>query len=101
MLGDEILQRITVRPDEFGDKPTIRDLRIAVEDVLAMLAAGDSSDTILREYPALERYDIQACLLFAHRTVAGEALTALASVDDDEQEEESSPYDPEHSSGSV
>ena len=39
----ELLDRITVRPDVFGGKPIIRDLRIAVEHVLGMLAAGDNS----------------------------------------------------------
>ena len=74
MLDDELLQRITVRRDVFGGKPIIRDMRIAVEHVLAMLAAGDSADTVLQEYPSLEREDIQACLLFAHRTVTGEQV---------------------------
>jgi uncharacterized protein (DUF433 family) len=68
----ELLQRITARPDVFGGKPIIRDLRIAVEHVLGMLAAGDSAETILREYPILEPEDIQACLLFAHRSMAGD-----------------------------
>ena len=98
MPGDELLQRITVRPEIFGGKPMIRGERIAVEHVLAMLAAGDGTDTILLEYPTLEPEDIQACLTFAHRVVAGEALTQLERVDDDEDEvgEESSPHDPEH-----
>ena len=47
----ELLRRITARPGVFGGKPIIRDLRIAVEHVLGMLAAGDSAETILREYP--------------------------------------------------
>ncbi len=68
----ELLQRITARPGVFGGKPIIRDMRIAVEHVLGMLAAGDSAETILREYPVLEPEDIQACLLFAHRSMAGE-----------------------------
>ena len=68
----ELLRRITARPGVFGGKPIIRDLRIAVEHVLGMLAAGDSAETILREYPILEPEDIQACLLFAHRSMAGE-----------------------------
>ena len=67
MPDDELLRRITVHPEVFGGKPIIRDMRITVEHVLAMLAAGDSADTILREYPVLEREDIQACLLFARR----------------------------------
>ena len=45
----------------------VSDKRIAVEHVLAMLAAGESTDTVLREYPSLESEDIQACLTFAHR----------------------------------
>lgn len=67
----ELLDRITVRADVFGGKPIVRDMRIAVEHVLGMLAAGDTAETILREYPELEAEDIQACLRFAHRSVAG------------------------------
>lgn len=37
---NELLERITVRPDVFGGKPIIRDMRISVEHVLANLAAG-------------------------------------------------------------
>ncbi len=70
----DLLRRITARPGVFGGKPIIRDLRIAVEHVLGMLAAGDSAETILREYPILEPEDIQACLLFAHRSMVGEQV---------------------------
>ena len=68
----ELLRRITVRSDVFGGKPIIRDMRIAVEHILGMLAAGDTAETILQEYPILEPEDIRACLLFAHRSLAGE-----------------------------
>ena len=69
---DELLNRITVRPDVLGGKPIIRDMRIAVEHVLANLAAGETVESILDDYPSLERDDIRACLLFAHRSLAGE-----------------------------
>ena len=72
MTENELLKRITVRADVFGGKPIIRDMRIAVEHILGMLAAGDTAQTILREYPVLEPEDIQACLLFAYRSIAGE-----------------------------
>lgn len=72
MTESEFLSRITVRPEVFGGKPIIHDMRIAVEHVLGMLAAGDGAETILAEYPELTREDIQACLLFAHRALAGE-----------------------------
>jgi uncharacterized protein (DUF433 family) len=32
-----------------------------------MLAAGDTPEKLLQEYPFLEPEDIQACLLFAYR----------------------------------
>lgn len=67
-----LLDRITFRADIFGGKPIIRGMRFAVEHVLEMLAAGDSVETILSEYPILEPEDIQACLLYAHRSLAGE-----------------------------
>ena len=70
--GPELLKRITVRPEVLGGKPIIRDMRIAVEHVLGMLAAGDTVETILDEYPDLTPEDIQACLLFARRSAAGE-----------------------------
>ena len=76
----ELLNRITARADVFHGKPIIRDMRIAVEHVLGMLASGDTAETILREYPALEAEDIQACLLFAHRSMAGEQVHERMAV---------------------
>ena len=64
----ELLERITVRPDVFGGKPIVRDMRIAVEHILGMLAAGDTAQSILNDYPFLEPEDLQACLVFAHRS---------------------------------
>ena len=81
MTGEaELLDRITVRADVFGGKPIIRDMRIAVEHVLGMLAAGDTAETILREYPDLDPEDIRACLLFAHRSMAGEHVHDRVAV---------------------
>lgn len=76
----ELLDRSTVRAGVLGGKPIIRDMRIAVEHVLGMLAAGDSAETILREYPVLEPENIQARLLFAHRSIAGEHVHELVPV---------------------
>ncbi len=76
----ELLNRITVRADVFHGKPIIRDMRIAVEHVLGMLASGDTAEVILQEYTVLEAEDIQACLLFAHRSIAGEQIHERMSV---------------------
>jgi uncharacterized protein (DUF433 family) len=39
-----------------------------------MLAAGDTPQTILKEYPFLQPEDIQACLVFAYRSLTGEQV---------------------------
>ncbi len=71
---DALLARITVNPEIFSGKPIVRGRRLAVEHVLGMLAAGDSIDDLLREYPWLERDDIQACLVYAKRLVCHERV---------------------------
>ncbi len=76
----ELFSRITVNPHIFGGKPIIRGMRIAVEHILSMLAAGDSPQTILDEYDFLEPEDIQASILYAYRTVAGEHIYDRLSV---------------------
>lgn len=76
----ELLNRIVVRRDVFDGKPIIRDMRISVEQVLGMLAAGDTPEDVLREYTFLEPEDIQACLLFTHRSMSGEQVYARISI---------------------
>lgn len=67
MDENHLLQRIVVDPQMFGGKPIIRGRRLAVEHVLGMLAAGDTTQTILEGYPWLEPEDIQACLVYRAR----------------------------------
>ena len=65
--GQVLLDRIHTNPSVFGGKPSIRGKRLAVEHVLADLAAGETPDTIVANFPFLELDDIRACLLFASR----------------------------------
>jgi uncharacterized protein (DUF433 family) len=74
MTNQELLKRITVNPNIFGGKPIIRGRRIAVEHILGMLAAGSTVEELLEGYPFLEREDIHACLVYAHRMVAHERV---------------------------
>lgn len=74
MNEDELIERITTDPAIFGGKPIVRGMRIAVEHVLGMLVAGDTPERLLQEYPFLEPADIQACLAYAHRSLAGEQV---------------------------
>ena len=57
--------------------PIIRDMRISVELVLALLSQGASSEEILAEYPALEAEDIRASVAYAHAVVAHDRLDAV------------------------
>ena len=43
----DLLGRITARPDVFGGKPIIRNMRISVEFVLSLLAQGVTQEDIL------------------------------------------------------
>ncbi len=74
MDEDELLARIVINPAIFGGKPIVRGHRMAVEHILGMLAAGDTTETLLDGYPWLEREDVQACLLYAQRMVGNERI---------------------------
>ena len=56
---------ITIEPDKRSGQPSIRGLRMTVQDVLEYLAAGMSVDEILADFPDLTAEDIRACLAFA------------------------------------
>jgi len=62
MIG---LERITMNPAVMGGKPCIRGLRVTVGMVVGLLAAGHSTDEILRLYPYLEAADIGEALAYA------------------------------------
>jgi uncharacterized protein (DUF433 family) len=57
--------RIEIDPDRLGGKPVVRGSRIAVEQVVEMVADGWAEARILTEYPTLTAEDIRACLHFA------------------------------------
>ncbi len=57
--------RITLEPGNRGGRPCMRDLRITVYDILAMLAEGMAESEILEDFPELEMADIRASLAYA------------------------------------
>jgi uncharacterized protein (DUF433 family) len=61
-------QFITIDSNRRSGQATIRGMRIAVKDILELLASGMSWEEILADYPELTQQDIQACLWYAsHR----------------------------------
>lgn len=63
-------ERITINPDICNGRPVIRGTRITAQTVLEFLAAGDSVEDVLEEYPTLKREDVQACLNFASKLMS-------------------------------
>ena len=61
--------RISIKADVCNGRPVIRGTRIAVQTVLEFLAAGDSVEEVLAEYPRLTRADVQACIDYASRVM--------------------------------
>jgi uncharacterized protein (DUF433 family) len=57
----DLLDRITINPNQCGGRPCVRGMRIRVTDVLDLLAGGQKQDEILEAYPYLESDDIAAC----------------------------------------
>lgn len=72
----DLLDRITINPNQCGGRPCIRGMRIRVTDVLDLLAAGQSHGEILEAYPYLEADDIIACLQYAVRRLDHPTLAA-------------------------
>jgi uncharacterized protein (DUF433 family) len=61
----EQLDRITMRPDQMGGRPCIRDMRVTVGMIVGQIAAGQTFDELLDDYPYLERDDISQALRYA------------------------------------
>jgi uncharacterized protein (DUF433 family) len=73
-----IFERIAVRPDVCGGKPSIRGLRFPVSRLLGLLASGETEESILKAYPYLEPEDIREALNFA-AFLADEQVVEFAS----------------------
>lgn len=59
------LDRITMRPDQMGGRPCIRDMRVTVGMIVGQIAAGQSIDALLSDYPYLESEDVMQALRYA------------------------------------
>jgi len=72
----ELLDRITINPDQCGGRPCIRGMRIRVVDILDLYASGLSAEQILEEMPDLEGDDLKAALQYAARRMDHPVLAA-------------------------
>jgi uncharacterized protein (DUF433 family) len=70
--------RITVRADQMGGIPCIRELRIPVATVVGMVAEQKSDEEILAAFPDLEIEDIREAMRYA----AASTLIAVPETSD-------------------
>ena len=75
-MTENLLSRVTIRPEQCHGHPCIRGMRIRVIDILEMLAGGASEDEILNDFPDLERDDIRASLAYAVATLGHPVVIA-------------------------
>lgn len=78
MTDEQLLQRITTDPAVMVGKPVIRGTRLTVDYILNLLAHGATYDEILTEYTGLTLADIQACLLFATKSLQNTSFMPLS-----------------------
>ena len=75
----DLLDRITLNPAVMKGKPTIRNMRFSVAQMLELLAAGMSFKEILEDYPYIEQEDIQACLIYAAKIANAKSIRKLSA----------------------
>ena len=60
-----MFDRITINPDILNGQPCIRGMRMPVHQILDLIAAGKSFDSIIQDYPYLESEDIKQAVEYA------------------------------------
>jgi uncharacterized protein (DUF433 family) len=66
---ENLLSRISIDPKICSGKPCIKGHRIWVSLILDLLATGETIETILEEYPGVEKEDILACITYGAEMV--------------------------------
>lgn len=77
MKEEQFLERIIINPKVMVGKPVIRGTRITVEFILNLLGHGETAEEILEEYKSLKMEDIQACLLYAAKSMENTSIMPL------------------------
>ncbi len=79
MKDEELLERIAINPKIMVGKPVIKGTRLTVEHILNLLAHGSSTADIIGEYKHLTPEDIQACILFATKSLEDTTFMPLVA----------------------
>ena len=79
MKDEQLLDRITLDSKVMVGKPVIKGTRLTVEYILNLLAHGATVEEVLGEYEGITLEDIQACLLFATRSLGDTEFMPLTT----------------------
>jgi uncharacterized protein (DUF433 family) len=63
-------ERIIIDPQICNGRPVVKGTRITVQTILEFLAAGDSVEDVLEEYPSLTKEDVGASLAWVSRLMS-------------------------------
>ena len=69
---------IEVNPKVMLGKPVVKGTRLTVEAILEELAAGKTTDDLVKAYPKLDKESIWAALAFAADSLRGERNYPIA-----------------------
>ncbi len=78
-MKDKLIERITLNPLVCNGKPTIRNTRFTVAQMLELLAADMKIEEILEDYSYIEREDVHACLLYASKMASAQSIIPIAA----------------------
>lgn len=70
-------ERITTDPKVMYGRPSIRNMRFTVSQMLELVAGGMTFEEILADYPYIKLEDIQACLYFAAKIADTKQILAI------------------------
>ena len=77
MKDEDLLARIVLDPRVMVGKPVIKGTRLTVDYVLNLMAHGSTVAEITQEYEGVTEEDIQACFLFATKTLEDASFVPL------------------------
>ena len=65
MQNSEIFERISSDPDICHGKPCIKGTRIPVYLIFSLIAEGEDTESVIRDYPSITYDDIKAAIKYA------------------------------------
>lgn len=79
-MRTEISKHIVADSEICHGKPTFKGTRILVSDIVELIAAGESAEDLMKEYPRLTREMIKEALEYAAKVIGGERYVEFSKA---------------------